>query len=126
MAFLIPPPVTAPTLASSQTIYHSFSPPHVLSLTHIQVADLRDEHQKASIESHMRFWKEVQHAHRNRQEKYLRMTPELGPAPYTPTFPHSGEPVTDVTEMINYASGELRRVFGSTDLSFPPSTSSPP
>ena len=80
---------------------------------YMQIADLRDVNQGAVIESHMAFWKLVQLAHQKRNEKYLRMTPEYGPAPYTPISPQSGEPVTDVLEMTKLAADELRKAFGA-------------
>lgn len=64
-----------------------------------QVADFRAPESAAALQAHLQWWDAIVGLRRAAGAAVLSMTPEFGPAPYTPTLPYTGQPVAQQWEL---------------------------
>jgi len=72
-----------------------------------QVGDPRDPAHSMELGAHEHWWDEIVAAAASRGDT-MTITPEFGPPPYMPTVPHTGEPVADLAEIVEWMSKRLR------------------
>jgi sugar phosphate isomerase/epimerase len=71
-----------------------------------QVGDPRDPSWATELGSHEHWWDEIVAAAAERGDT-MTITPEFGPPPYMPTVPHTGEPVSDLAEIVAWMRDRL-------------------
>lgn len=73
-----------------------------------QVADPRVPQWQASTAVFMDWWMSIIRAKEKEGALRFTVTPEFGPPPYMPTFPESGEPVSDQFELNNFIKDQIK------------------
>ncbi|CAK4082026.1 unnamed protein product [Aphanomyces euteiches] len=66
-----------------------------------QVIDPRDPNAKPFVERFDRIWADVWRTQAQSGAAISTLTPEYGPSPYTPMTPFTGQPLSDVWEVVN-------------------------
>jgi hypothetical protein len=70
------------------------------------VADFRAPEHAEALAAHLHWWDQVVTMRRAAGAAMLTITPEFGPAPYTPTLPYTRQPVSNAWEL-NVAMKDL-------------------
>lgn len=71
-----------------------------------QVADFRAPEHADALAAHLHWWDQVVQLRRAAGAAMLAITPEFGPAPYTPALPYTRQPVSNAWEL-NVAMKDL-------------------
>lgn len=73
-----------------------------------QVADFRAPEQADALAAHLHWWDRVVELRRAAGAPLMTITPEFGPAPYTPILPYTQQPVSNAWDL-NVAMKDLLR-----------------
>jgi hypothetical protein len=77
-----------------------------------QAADFRAPEYTRELQSHLGWWDQIIALRRADGAQVMTMTPEFGPAPYTPALPYSGTLAADPWELNVAMLGVLRERYG--------------
>jgi sugar phosphate isomerase/epimerase len=78
-----------------------------------QVSDPRAPEWKPALEAHLGWWDRIIAFHRASGTPVMTLTPEFGPAPYMPTLPFTGMPLTSQWDVNLYMLNLLRERYRS-------------
>ena len=79
-----------------------------------QLADPRAPEVRPLLDIYEGWWEEIIRHRLAAGDRYLRFNPEYGAPPYLPTLPYTQQPIADLWEVREWATGQFRLLFERT------------